>query len=476
MCGIVLSFGAKAPVYVMHKMLNAIEHRGKDFAQIDEYVNCNIGFRQLSITDRGTRQPGKYNGTIVYLNGEIYNYKELGYSGAECDVIAKGFDREGNDFVKKLNGMFFIVVIRGASVTVFRDRYGIKPVYYWKNDDEVVVASEIKAILQHPYYTPSINESAKNQWLAFNNVFTDETLFNKIKKVDKASVWELGGCYSRFWNWDFTSPKKMSYEDAVYNTRELVKQAVQRQTPSEVAAGACLSGGIDSNILVALSGDIYTFTAGFSEGNDETALARTGAKNHREIIYNQVRYFSETIRSLEDLRVGASWSNYGLYELASKYVKVLFDGAGADELFGGYGWRYDMSKQYNNGVLNRTGFDCPLPECADAADTLENRFKFDADHFLEGVLLVVDKLSMAHTIESRVPFLDNDLVDFALTIPNQWRKDKQILKDAFADILPPEILSAPKRGFSSPDWIPGKGNQANKWAEAAINEWIKIYL
>lgn len=476
MCGIVLSFGAKSSAYVMHKMLNAIEHRGKDFAQIDKYEACAVGFRQLSITDRGTRQPGKHNDTIVYLNGEIYNYKELGYSGTECDVIAKGFDCEGDNFVKKLNGMFFIVVMRGASVTIFRDRYGIKPVYWWSNEKELIIASEIKAILQHPNYIPSINESAKNQWLAFNNVFTDETLFEGVYKMPKGCGWSLRGVPVPFWNWDFTSTIKMSYEDAVYNTRELVKQAVQRQTPSEVAAGACLSGGIDSNILVALSGDIYTFTAGFSEGNDETALARMGAKNHREIIYNHVRYFSETIRSLEDLRVGASWSNYGLYELASKYVKVLFDGAGADELFGGYGWRYDMSKQYNNAILNRTGFDWTLPECADAPDTLENRFKFDADHFLEGVLLVVDKLSMAHTIEARVPFLDNDLVDFALTIPNQWRNDKQILKDAFADILPPAILSAPKRGFGSPDWIPGKGNQANKWAEAAINEWKKIYL
>jgi asparagine synthase (glutamine-hydrolysing) len=476
MCGIILSFGAKSPSYVMHKMLNAIEHRGKDFVQIDEHDNCNVGFRQLSITERGTRQPGKYKETTVYLNGEIYNYKELGYSGSECEVLAKGFYEQGPQFVKKLNGMFFIVLISRNSVYVFRDRYGIKPVYYWKNNNEIVVASEIKAILQHPDYKTSINESAENQWLAFNNVFTDETLFNKIRKVDKASAWELGGEYFNFWKWDFSHSAKMSYEDAVYNTRLLLKQSIQRQTPTEVAAGTCLSGGIDSNIIAALSGDIYTFTAGFSEGNDETALARLGAKNHREIIYNTVRYFSETIRSLEDLRVGASWSNYGLYELASKYVKVLFDGAGADELFGGYPWRYDMSKQYTNAILNRTGYECPLPECADAPDTLENRFKFDADHFLEGVLLVVDKLSMAHTIESRVPFLDNDLVDFALTIPNEWRKDKQILKDAFADVLHPDILKAKKRGFSSPDWIPGTGNQANKWANAALNEWKKIYL
>jgi len=476
MCGIVLSFGKKSPTQVVEKMLGAIEHRGRDHVSVKQYDNCTVGFRQLAITDIGSKQPAVYKDATVYLNGEIYNYKELGYSGTECQVLAKGFFEEGPVFVKKLNGMFFIVLILGNSVFVFRDRYGIKPVYYWKNDDEIIVASEIKAILQHPEYVTRINHSAKNQWLAFNNVFTNETLFDDIRKVDKASAWELGGYYFNFWKWDFTHTEKMSYEDAVYNTRALVKQAIQRQTPAEVAAGSCLSGGIDSNIIAALSGDIFTFTAGFTAGNDETKLARLGAKNHREIIYNEVRYFDQTIRALDDLRAGASWSNYGLYELASKYVKVLFDGAGADELFGGYTWRYDMSKQYTNAILNRTGYEWPLPECADAPDTLENRFKFDADHFLEAVLLVVDKLSMAHTIEARVPFLDNDLVDFALTIPNEWRKDKQILKDAFADVLHPEILNGPKRGFSSPDWILGTGNQANKWANAALNQWKNIYL
>jgi asparagine synthase (glutamine-hydrolysing) len=222
---------------------------------------------------------------------------------------------------------------------------------------------------------------------------------------------------------------------------------------------------------------VYTFTAGFTEGNDERKLAELRGKKHYEVVYNQVRDMPETIFHLEDLRVGASWSNYGLYELASKYVKVLFDGAGADELFGGYSWRYDMTRDYYS-IVDRTQqynqreyFKTVYP-----VDTLENRFKFDADHFLPGVLTVVDKLSMAHTIEVRLPFLDNDLVDFALTLPNKFKRNKNILRDAFKDLLPKQIVYGKKQGFSSPDWFTGPGNQAHKWALAALTEWEKQFL
>jgi asparagine synthase (glutamine-hydrolysing) len=275
----------------------------------------------------------------------------------------------------------------------------------------------------------------------------------------------------KYWEWKYQT-KETSFEDAVTKVRELVIQAIKRQTPNEVEFGTCLSGGIDSNVIALNLPDCKTFTVGFKGIQDETELAKIHSKEHYEIIYDKVRYLDETISHLDDLRVGASWSNYGLYQLASKYVKVLLDGAGSDELFGGYVWRYDMAKDYEKEILQRTSYE---GEYKFYPDSLMKRMKFDAENFLQGVLSVVDKLSMAHTIEVRVPFLDNDLVDYVLTLPLEYLKDKILLKKAFPEIGE-KILTSPKKGFSSPDWIEGDGKQSDKWSVKALELYTKDYI
>jgi len=219
------------------------------------------------------------------------------------------------------------------------------------------------------------------------------------------------------------------------------------------------------------------FTAGY-DGGDERQLAELTKKaKHYQIVFNRVTDFTDTILHLEDLRVGASWSNYGLFELASKFCKVVFDGSGSDELFGGYQWRYTEPDYWK--VVNRTGIDndhCRrIFQQAFFSDTLAERFKFDTEHFLEAVLLVGDRLSMAHTVETRQPFLDNDLVDFALTLPNEFKQGKQILKDAFVDLLPPQVLRGKKQGWSSPDWFTDGQNKAERWANESLHEWQKLF-
>lgn len=484
MCGIVLEF-FREPLQnetypnrdILFKMLDAIAHRGKDQVTVDTYSNCSIGFRRLAITDINIPQPQGNNWT-VYMNGEIYNYKELGFKGSECEVIAAGLEVYGPDFIKRLNGMFVIVAIRKTDVYLFRDRYGIKPLYYFKTKDSIIAASEIKALLLHPKYTFGICESARDQWFVFNNILTDETLFSGIYKMNKGTSWHLNtGTETKYWEWIF-SPQKQDYKKAITTLQELMAAAVGRQSP-EIPYGTCLSGGLDSNIINALSGDIYTFSAGFAKTSDERMDAELTGKKHYEIVFNKIRDLDKTIYHLEDLRVGASWSNYGLYELISKYIKVCFDGAGGDELFAGYNWRYTCEDYYS--IVNRTGLKNKY--CEELfkdlfSDTLENRYKFDANYFLEGVLLVVDKLSMAHTLEMRLPFLDNDLVDFCLTLPNDFKHNKNILRDAFYCILPQKISMNQKRGFSSPDWFAqnnGPDNSAMRWTNAAYNEWEKQF-
>jgi asparagine synthase (glutamine-hydrolysing) len=484
MCGIALRFFKEPTVertYHIKRMLNAMEHRGQDQVEIIVGSNYQVGFRRLAITDLSNGQQPKTVGSwMVFLNGEIYNLRELENelnhpTKSDTEIIAAGLEQQGTEFIKKLNGMFLIVAINGNDVWVFRDRFGIKPFYYFETKDEICLASEIKPITFHPDYSIAENENAAKQFLCFNNIFTDETFFKGIHKVEKGTAWHLNsGNKTKYWDWNFSQSETKYEPDKI---RHLVEQAVKRQTTTEVPLAAWLSGGIDSNIIVALSGDIFTFTAGFTEGNDERALAELGCKNHYEIVFNRVRKFAETIYHLEDLRMGASWSNYNLYELTSKFAKVCLQGTGADELFAGYSWRYQAEDYWN--IVNRTGIEDDY--CRDLfntifpVDTIENRWKFDAVHFCEGVLLVGDKLSMAHTIEDRVPFLDNELVDYAITLPHEFKRNKKILKEAFSHLLPLAILEKKKTGFSSPDWFPGDGNQAMKWATTAHQQWQQLF-
>lgn len=485
MCGIALRF-FKEPTDtktdVIRNMADAMAHRGNDQKDIFAGLKYHIGFRRLAITDlQNGNQPKKAGDWIIYLNGEIYNYKELAKelkikSNSDTEVIAEGLNQSGIEFVKRLNGMFVILAIKGEDVYVMRDRYGIKPIYYFENSKEIVIASEIKSLLKHPDYSIEENNFAVRQFMCFNNIFTDETFFKGIYKLEKGTVWHLNtATKTKYWSWNFTQSETKYEPEKILH---LVKNAIELQQPKEVKYGAWLSGGIDSNVIVSQCNDIYTFTAGWTSGVDERSLAELQGQKHYEIVFNSVRNLDKSIYSLEDLRMGASWSNYTLYELTSKFVKVCLQGTGSDELFGGYSWRYKEPDYWN--IVNRTKVEDTY--CRELfyslfpVDTLEYRWKFDAEHFLEGVLLVGDKLSMAHNIEDRVPFLDNDLVDYCLTLPLEFKQDKKILKDAFKYILPKQILTAKKQGFSSPDYFTGEGNAANKWANTAYTSWKKQYL
>lgn len=481
MCGIALTFykhGRPKKDKAIAPMLDQMRHRGKDQNSLQYYPNCIIGFRRLAITDIHAVQPGISNGWEVFLNGEVYNYKKLGFQGSECEVLAQGFAKHGVDFVKRLDGMFVIVAVYGADVYVFRDRYGQKPFYYFQSGETIVLASEIKPLLAHPDYRFAVNESAKEQLLSFNNIFTNETLLTGISKMGAGTWWHLNtGKKEKYWGWQYT-PTPIDYQEAKEEVRRLVEQAVSSQTPQEVSYGSCLSGGIDSSIIAALLGDCKTFTVGYKGQQDERPLAELLGKQQYEIVYDRPRNLQETIYALENPVLGESWMHWQLYELASKFVKVLFDGAGSDELFFSYHWRYSESDYWK--VVNRTGIDSDNAQKVFKqvfpVDTLEARRLFDAEHFLGGVLSVVDKLSMNHTIEVRTPFLSNPLVDFVNTLPFEYRENKRILKDAFADLLPPEILNAPKRGFTTPrNWIEGEHNQARNWIEKSLSIWGELF-
>jgi asparagine synthase (glutamine-hydrolysing) len=376
--------------------------------------------------------------------------------------------------------------------------------------------------------------------LVFQNFFTDRTLLRDVRILKPghfAYVSDSGQMRQvQYWDFNFSGSLNISEQDAIDDTNRLFTQAVQRQLVSDVPVNSYLSGGIDSGAITMIASqflnDMKTFTIGFDLssasglelGFDErqkaehiSYLAKT---EHYEMVLkagDMERCMDKYIRHLEEPRVGQSYPNYYAANLASKFGKVVLSGAGGDELFGGYPWRYyytDQSIAFENfidgyylkwqrlfpeGMLKellapissdvnhinpREIFLSVFPnslrkEMLDRETCLNMSLYFEAKTFLHGLLVVEDKLSMAHSLETRVPFLDNDLVNFAMQLPTKHKilakvskadendlaskrlannDGKQVLRKALSRHLNAKITEGGKQGFSSPDasWFRGE--------------------
>jgi asparagine synthase (glutamine-hydrolysing) len=440
-----------------------------------------------------------------------------------------------------------------------RDRFGVKPLYFHIDNNKLLFASEIKAILKHPEFRVRVNTSALNQYFTFQNVFTYDTLFDGVEMLPPANT----VCIDRntnkikhesWWDYDFTNvDETISFEDAKEETKRLFEQAVTRQMIADVPVGSYLSGGMDSGSITAIASKkvprLTTFTCGFDmsevtgvemnydERRDAELMANAFKTEHYEQIMNagDLRWsLSNLVYHLEDLRVGMSYPNYYISRLASKFTKVCLQGTGGDELFGGYPWRYykvfdslnqqqffdqyygfwqrlvpDNEKEnlFQSNIRSQMDFDEPR-KIFERVFTFNDQLKYDRpeDHianslyfeiktFLPGLLLVGDKLAMAHGLEERFPFLDNDLVDFAQKIPirhklgnlhaeidridentgkkkNVYRSfddGKNVLRKAMTEFLPERIVNRKKQGFSAPDESWYRGENAEYVKELLLN-------
>ena len=345
----------------------------------------------------------------------------------------------------------------------------------------------------------------------------------------------------QYWDYIFqTTNQEVNKADLVEEGRHLFDTSVQRQLVSDVEVGSYLSGGMDSGSIVSIASrfnrNLKTFTCGFDvtsasgieRGFDERvaaeALSAEFKTEHYEVVLksgDMERCIEEFAYHLEEPRVGQSYPNFYAANLASKFVKVVLSGAGGDELFGGYPWRYYKNfpastfEEYASSYYNfwqrlatekelcelfrpvRKDIDFTAPskvfrkilskhesEKNTSEDYINLSLYFEAKTFLHGLLVVEDKLSMAHGLETRVPFLDNDLVDFAMKCPVKFKLNnlkkvvdinenslqkknkfflksndgKQILRDMMASFVPKDVTEAIKKGFSSPDasWFKGE--------------------
>jgi asparagine synthase (glutamine-hydrolysing) len=499
MCGVAGIFNLNregVDEHVLRQMTRALQHRGPDGEGVFLDENIGLGHRRLAILDlseNGAQPMTSFSGRwVISFNGCIYNFKELrteleskGFkfkSTSDTEVIANGLDHWGTEVFSRFNGMFSVLAWdkKERRLIMSRDRFGVKPLYYWFNGKTLLAASEFKTFYAHPAFRAEVNLSALNEYFTFQNLFSFQTLLKGVTLIPPANTIVVTHNdtmvkHQSWWDYDFSAPdEKMDFEEAKSETKRLLEQAVKRQMVADVPVGAYLSGGMDSGSITSIASGmvprLFTFTGGFDmssvtgvEANyDERRDAELMANHFKTEQYEQVMNAGDlkwslprVIYHLEDLRVGMSYPNYYVSRLASKFVKVCLQGTGGDELFGGYPWRYfrifdstspeHFFDQYYGFWQRLVGdsqkeelfaFSPGSEEIAKPRKIFENVFRFNKklkyqspeDHiqnslyfeiktFLPGLLMVGDKLSMANGLEERFPFLDNDLVNFAQRIP-----------------------------------------------------------
>jgi asparagine synthase (glutamine-hydrolysing) len=566
MCGITGIFnlnGAPVSPVILRKMTDTIAHRGPDGEGFYTDSFIGLGHRRLAIIDLSPagHQPmitrdGQY---IIAYNGEIYNFQKLrlelealGYqfrSRTDSEVALYAYAEWGEKALERFNGMFAFAIWDRQRQELFlaRDRYGIKPLYYTMRGNTFLFGSESKAILAHPDSQAELDKEGLIEYFTFQNFFTDRTLLAGVRLLPAGSYMRisLGGAThgesQRFWDFNFRESDNTGDErEYIEELDRLFKQAVNRQLISDVDVGSYLSGGMDSGSITAIASTqlpyLKTFTCGFDlhsasglelnfdERNKAEHMSYLFKTEHYEMVLkagDMERVLSKMAWHIEEPRVGQSYPNFYAAQLASKFVKVVLSGAGGDEMFAGYPWRYyravtnrdfedyidkyylywqrllpntelkqlfapiwaDINHVWTRDIF-RDVFEKQNTSLEKPEDYINHSLYFEAKTFLHGLLVLEDKLSMAHSLETRVPFLDNDLVDFAMQLPvklklsnlgevirmnenepgkrlkyyGKTKDGKLALRKVMERYIPQEITGAVKQGFSGPDgsWFKGE--------------------
>ena len=494
--------------------LNLMNHRGNDFQKIIKTPFGVFGFNRLAIENISINlQPLFKNNILVMFNGEIYNYKDLikKYSlnvTTEIEVLYELWLRFKEDFVKLLDGMFAIAVY-DKKLYLFRDEFGKKPLYFTKNG---IFASEIKAIL--PFVEKKINFKALSEYLAYNSSIAPNTIYEGIYKLPAGCFYD--GEIKR-WQ-DFRRREVPSSEfqvNVIDEVEKLLTVSVEKRLMGEVEVGSLLSGGVDSSLIAAIAlkkRKIKTFTIGYEgyENYDERKYAKVTAKHinseHYEINYTKKNFFDEFDDVLFSMDEPIADSSFFPAHFLAKHIplKVVLSGEGSDELFLGYR-RYNEYLEFFNAFLpnkkwlkkylerypedikewevfrrffadedvfrgiNETFFQKQINKILKKNASIVNykRFlkgwgSFDFTYFDlkvwvgEVLLMKLDKMFMASSIEVRTPFLNKNLVNFVFSLPENIRgKNKRLIKKIAKKHLPLEIVDRRKKGFAYPflEWL-----------------------
>ena len=525
---------------VLKNMLDTIVHRGPDSAGTYNDKEVSIGFRRLSIVDLANgSQPmfNEDNSLVLVFNGEIYNSKvireELIKNGhifkttTDSEILLHGYEEYGENLLQKLRGMYAFVIWDKNKKRIFgaRDIFGIKPFYYCKMNGTFMFGSEIKSFLKHPHFRKELNKNALEQYLSFQYSPYLETFFKGVFKLPPAHyfIYENNQMkIKKYYEIKFEERKDLSLEEWVENIEQVFFNSVKAHKISDVEVGSLLSSGIDSSYIASSAEVDKTFTVGFSQdGYNEISYAKDlssylGIKNFNKIIteyewwetFNKVQYQMD-----EPLADPSAVALYFACNEASKHVKVILSGEGADEIFGGYnvykdpvdnaayerlpfilrhfialifsifgerkgfnyfvrrgqkvedrfiGNAYIFKKKQRDKILrNPTLKEGPQSICKQFFDMVKHKDDVTKMQFLDlnmwlpgDILLKADKMSMANSIELRVPFLDRKVLELATQIPRKFRVNKKntkyALRLAALKKIPAKVASKKKLGFPVP--------------------------
>lgn len=596
MCGVCGILNRSEPIdpALLQRMTDAMSHRGPDDSGmfIDHIIG--LGHRRLSIIDLSSAghgpMPNEDQTVWITYNGEVYNFEDYrqalivkGHtfrSQTDTEVILHLYEEYGEACVEKLRGMFAFAIwdANRRRLLLARDRFGIKPLYYYYNSDVFVFASELRALLLHPVISREVNLVALDAYLALNYVPSPLTLLQDVYKLPPAHTLtvDVGAKATKVSNPKryfalYPRPERRRTEqETVEQARELLEESIRLRLIGDVPVGAFLSGGVDSSSIVSVMSHVFsqpvkTFSIGFEdERYNELDFARTVADkfgtDHYELTLTPKLVqdeFSRVFRYMGEPPGDVSaFNNFFVSQLASGHVTVALAGDGGDEAFAGYD-RYIRDERLNvysqipvsvrrlvsaiasllpsnadthfdqlrrlRNIISR--IDLPPVESyfermycfqrveraylyhrdflaavkdANPATLLTQSISNDSvpDDFIlqrqfldlisyipEDLMFKADRMSMCHSLEVRVPFLDHKLVEFAMTIPSSFNVDghknrKVILKKAVADMVPTEVMYRPKKGFALPygDWLRGLLSPLCREALLSDNAWVNEYL
>lgn len=550
MCGIVgFNWSDKEKIKVLNDL---IQHRGPDDEGFYVDDKVSLGHRRLSIIDLSDagHQPMFYHPELgassekhlskqisqshltLIFNGEIYNYQEIktelqkkGYhfsTNGDTEVILASYLEWGKECLNRFNGMFVLCIYDKEKQTFFmaRDRIGIKPLFYFHQNDQFVFGSELKLILESGV-EKVINRAALNHYLIFNFCPPKESILQNVKKLlpGEYLIYDLKENQiqekAKYWKTQFET-KITDANEAIEKIKKTLNKAVERRLIADVPVGAFLSGGVDSSIIVALMRDkvqdLKTFSIGFDyEDFNESKWAKI-ISDKFETDHYEIKFSDKQVLDLieqlpnhfdEPFADASMIPTYLVSKVASEQVTVCLSGTGGDELFAGYTRHqealklnklYSLPNFFKNAIAKIYGLknkdkgkklaqllkskseselylklfshlfrdekeiDLEAINYQDyfqETEKLSNYLNFDQNIYLDADLLVKeDRATMANSLEGRVPFLDHELIELANTIhPNlkiQGKEGKAILKHAYEDLIPKEILYRKKQGFGVP--------------------------
>lgn len=372
MCGIVgliNKSGLQADYNILKKMADTIHHRGPDDDGV--MIDGPVGFfhKRLSIIDiAGGQQPMTYKDCTIVYNGEIYNYIELreelkkkGHSfetSSDTEVILHMYAEYGKNFLNLLNGMFAFIIYDKNENEIFiaRDHFGIKPLYWYYDENLIAFGSEIKALLAHPSIQAESDPDNLYEYLTFQFIMGSGTMFKNIYKILPGHYmcinlknWEIKE--EKYWEPNFNIDHYHTEEYFIVELDKILKKTIYQQLRSDVPIGTYLSGGIDSSFVTIVASklldtQIKSFSGAFREGPEFNELqyahfaAKTANAELFEIFPTEQEFIDlipKLIYHLDEPVAGPGiFPQYIVSRLASQHVKVILGGQGGDEVFGGY--------------------------------------------------------------------------------------------------------------------------------------------